>query len=294
MPGPRGLLRIYAPYLGHDDGRVINFIAVEPIAQGRSRRGFSELEPSTLDGVQGKRFWSADQPGDFTPRQPQDHPARGALSREGDVSIVRVHVLIEPFDNGARPYLRLTFRSDRPYEVGLATFADPQSKPLANCILSATMGNFARLRQLYLTDKVALAHDLWPDYRKDGFTLHRKFPLSELFRTGDAGALVAATGDEADPQQIKDGFPFSGWRYFGQKATQYWRCEQPHDKLFAQVNGRFTYYLSKSEIPGGIAFENFELVEPFRDGAEYWFGVTKQTPRELGINAVAGNAGDER
>jgi len=42
MPGPRGLLRIYAPYLGHPPERMINFIAVEPIVVGHGRRGFSE------------------------------------------------------------------------------------------------------------------------------------------------------------------------------------------------------------------------------------------------------------
>ena len=62
MPGPRGLLRIYAPYLGHPPGRMINFIAVEPILAGQERRGFSELEPSRLDGMRGKRFWFGVEP----------------------------------------------------------------------------------------------------------------------------------------------------------------------------------------------------------------------------------------
>ena len=32
------------------------------------------------------------------------------------------------------------------------------------------------------------------------------------------------------------------------------------------VNGRYTYWASKSPIPGGIAYENFELTEPFQSG----------------------------
>jgi hypothetical protein len=44
MPGPRGLLRIYTPYLGLAEGRMLNFIAVEPIPEGKSARGYSELE----------------------------------------------------------------------------------------------------------------------------------------------------------------------------------------------------------------------------------------------------------
>ena len=54
--GPRGLLRVYTPYLDQPAGRVINFIAVEPTPRGREQRGLSELERSTLDGVRGKRF----------------------------------------------------------------------------------------------------------------------------------------------------------------------------------------------------------------------------------------------
>ena len=54
--GPRGLIRIYTPYLGQGRGRVMNFVAVEPIARGS--RGLSELEASTLDRVPGKAMWT--------------------------------------------------------------------------------------------------------------------------------------------------------------------------------------------------------------------------------------------
>src|SRR6266852_1932948 len=40
--GPRGLIRIYAPYLGQRRGRVVNFIYIEPVVKGV--RGQSELE----------------------------------------------------------------------------------------------------------------------------------------------------------------------------------------------------------------------------------------------------------
>ena len=33
LSGPRGLLRVYAPYLGHDESRMINYIAVEPVVE---------------------------------------------------------------------------------------------------------------------------------------------------------------------------------------------------------------------------------------------------------------------
>ena len=191
-------------------------------------------------------------------------------------------MLIEPFESGARPNVQMTIRSDRQYEDGQATIAHKESRPMAYCIVTATMGNFARLRQLYLAGTVVASQKLWRRYRRAGFARHRKFPLADLVRTPRGGVLVAATTDEPSPHQVK-----AAWQYYGRKATQYWRCENPDPGLIAQVNGRFTYYKSKTPIPGGIAFENFELVEPFRNGAELGFGVTPPTPQELGIAARA-------
>src|SRR5262245_27497923 len=57
-PGPRGLIRVYAPYLGQPRPRMINFIAVEPIVD--QARGLSELERSGLDRVAGKAMWTSD------------------------------------------------------------------------------------------------------------------------------------------------------------------------------------------------------------------------------------------
>ena len=49
-----------------------------------------------------------------------------------------------------------------------------------------------------------------------------------------------------------------------------------------RVNGRATYWGSHAPIPGGVAFENFELIQRFTSGEESWFGVTLKTPREMG------------
>jgi hypothetical protein len=46
LPGPRGLLRVYAPYLGQPEHVMINFLAIEPIPRGDDERGLSELEHS--------------------------------------------------------------------------------------------------------------------------------------------------------------------------------------------------------------------------------------------------------
>jgi hypothetical protein len=47
------------------------------------------------------------------------------------------------------------------------------------------------------------------------------------------------------------------------------------------VNGRFMYWTSTKEIPGGVAFENFELRQRFAAGQKYIFGVTEKNPGEL-------------
>lgn len=51
------------------------------------------------------------------------------------------------------------------------------------------------------------------------------------------------------------------------------------------MNGRYTYWASKSPIPGGIAYENFELTEPFQSGQSYIFGITPLSSEEL-INHI--------
>ena len=275
--GPRGLLRLYAPYLKHDEGedRLINFIAVEPIPAGHEHRGLSELERSLLDSAPGKRFWSMDDPGDPTPRAPE-RPARGVVEQVDGVETLRVYVGVERFENGAHVYVRLTFRADRPHEVGVAAFAREESVPLDHCVLTATMGNYARLRRLHLAGgRTVLSTDLWPDLRGDGFAPHAKFGLDELTRTPEGHAVVSATPNEDRPQDAayaRGTRPH--WRYTGRVATQTWRSEDPHPKLQAWVNGRYTYWASKNPIPGGVSYENFELVSPFRQGEEFWFRVT--------------------
>jgi hypothetical protein len=66
-------------------------------------------------------------------------------------------------------------------------------------------------------------------------------------------------------------------------VTQYWRkaSTEVHNDLQCAVNGRYTYWLSRKPLPGGIAYENFELLEPFRDGQQFTFGVTRRSPGEL-------------
>lgn len=261
LPGPRGLLRVYAPYLGHPAGRVVNYVAVEPVPAGSTARGYSELEHSVLDGVQGKRFRAAE-------------PFRGQVEQVHGVEELRVTVDVERFDNGAHVGVEVVFRADRPHEVGLAAMARDDSAPLDVCVLSATMGNFARLRRLHLADEVVEAAALWPDFAGEHFTDHAAFGLDRLRRGAGGDVVVGAATDEAhDGTATYAEGTAEHWRYLGQVAVQQWRADDPDPRLRAQVNGRHRFWASTSVIPGGTAFENFELVEPFRSGRRLWFGV---------------------
>lgn len=273
IPGPRGLLRVFTPYLDHPPERLVNFIAVEPIAEGATARGFSELEPSTLDpGERGKRFWSADD-ADAAEQAAGDSPTRGVVETADGVEALTVWIGVERFDNGADVRVRVRFFADRPHEVEVAGFANAASVPLSHLILTATMGNWARLRRLHLADRIVTAADLWPDFSGTAFAEHARFPLSELSRE-DGAAIVSATGDEEDPWSVEySPDTATHWRFLGRRAAQTWRVDDPHPDLEAVVNARWSYWASASPIPGGPAYENFEIIEPFRQGAAFRFSV---------------------
>lgn len=268
LSGPRGLIRVFTPYLGHDRERLLNFVAVEPVVVGDDDRGFSELEMSRLDGESGLRFWTADDPEDATPR-PSDEPSRGVVTGERLI----VHILVERFANGADVWVTATFTKDRPHEVTLATHARDGSAPLEVCVLTATMGNWARLRELRLDGRVVRAAELWPDYRDIHFAPHAAFGVDDLVHDGDAVVVQAAPDEDAPEAAEYAPGTKEHWHYQGLRAVQEWRAEDPDPRLRAQVNGRHTYWMSADAIPGGIAFENVEIVEPFRQDRPLTFRV---------------------
>jgi hypothetical protein len=281
--GPRGLLRVGYPNLTNGGYQLINFIAIEPIVRGK--RGFSELEFSQLDQTRGKRLWatgsitnSAGRPGQNLAPGRLSHPAPGIQQLDVDLGVER-------FENGAHVRLVVSQRSDAPGEIQLVMHAEQDSAPLEYCILTATMGNKARTRLLWLKDEVVDSHKLYPDHKTDGFAPHRIYPLDRLGRTPQQDLLVAITTDEDNPAAV---FPFAGnraWHYGGYKLTQYWKKPQGtfRQDLHVAVNGRYTYWQSRQPIPGGVAFENFELRERFYEGQTFVFGLTPKTPDELGV-----------
>ncbi len=281
LPGPRGLLRIYTPYLGHKEAEVMNFIAFEPIVKGDDHRGLSELEMSTLDKKRGKRFWSANNPLSSTPAR-EDVPATGIIEKIAGSETLTVYVFSEAFDNGAIVYARLRFYEHQPYEVEITTYTAPGSEALDHFIVTATMGNYARLRNLYLQSGTAFSGTLWPDYNQDGFTAHAHFPVSSFIRDGSGRAYFIAEPNEKDPSAATYANGTNNhWKYYGKKATQYWYSKNNNEKMEGLVNDRYTYWASQSPIPGGIAYENFELKAPFVQGSTYVFGVSPLTANEF-------------
>jgi hypothetical protein len=283
--GPRGLFRIYAPYLGQQFPRMVNYVSVEPVVKGN--RGQSELEVGLRGGKPGLAMWSGDSAAAAADFRDPGGPAPGRVEVIDGVEMLTVFVAVEPFRNGARPVIQIIFRADRPHEVGFRVHAAPGGTPMDSCVLSATMGNYARLRRLWLRDEVVDSRRLWPDPTFDRlrFTPWRAWDRDRLFRKGGQ-VLVAATPNEADPTQAEyDPMIPPHWRYEGKVATQYWGAADVPG-LVARVNGRATFWGESGPIPGGLSFENFELEAPFADGQEFWFGVTERTPTELGFDAV--------
>jgi hypothetical protein len=276
---PRGLIRLGYPVLADHGYDLINFIAIEPIV--RSRRGFSELERSQLDGVPGKRIWA-----EPLAVGPTNGLVPGALRRRPDgPEELQVDLQVEKFENGAHVRLSLLQRSDRPAEIQLRVFREPDSAPLEYCILTATMGNMARTRRLWLKNEVVSSLQVYAGYKDKGFAPHKEYSLARLHRTSEGGLLVAVANDEEEPASAYP-FPHSRlWHYAGCKVTQYWAKEAGafQADLHAVVNGRYTYWQSSCPIPGGAAFENFELRERFYEGQQSVFGITRKSPRELGF-----------
>lgn len=278
MPGPRGLIRIYTPYLRHEKEKAMNFFAFEPIVKGEDKRGLSELEKSQLDGVQGKRFWSSDDSLASEPRE-EVFPARGIIKRAGGTETLTVFIFSEEFENGAKVYTKIKFYAHKPYEIEISTYALEDSKELDQFIVTATMGNYARLRDLFLKNGKISSLELWPEYVGDHFTEHKVFSKEEFLQSNKKGAFFIAAPDEQKPQNVSYAKGTAkNWKYYGKKATQYWYTENLPPSLKGAVNGRFKYWGSKAPIPKGISFENFELQQPFKQGAKYVFGVSPLDP----------------
>ncbi len=270
---PRGLIRLGYPVLTNGGYDLINFIAIEPIVQGK--KGFSELEFSALDQKPGKRFWASQS-------SATDGATRISDLGKG-VQQLETTIYVEPFENGAKVRFVASQRSDRPDELCLTLHTEPGSAPIEYCIVTATMGNLVRTRELHLKNEIVSSLKLYSTHKGTDFAPHTIYPLDRLARNGAGDIIVPFTNDERDPASV---FPFPGtkrWHYGGARVTQYWKKAHGtfHDDLHAAVNARYTYWKSETAIPGGVAFENVELREKFYDGQQFTFGITTKTPEQL-------------
>lgn len=285
MRGPRGLIRVGILSAKTGEPQLLNFIAIEPVTTGIGdrfdRMAFSELEFSQLDpGVRGKRLWIDSGSPDGSDRS---DPAPGVLETltAGHKKIERLSVRIdvERFSaNGAHVYLVASIDSDHPNELRLTTHHFDDSSPIEELAVTATMGNFERLRLLYLKDHIVFSGNLYRDYKGSDFVEHYNYPLDEMLRGPDGDAIVLCTTDEASPATTP-----AHWPYPLPPLTQYWRVPAAdiEPDLRVRVNGRRLYWQSQEPLPGGVAFENFEVRQRYRSGQTFIFGITPKTPQEI-------------
>jgi len=284
LPGPRGLIRVGVISASTGRPELLNYIAVEPVVAGRGNRGdrmgFSELEPSEMDpGSVGKRLWLG--PGD-------SGPPGGTLSvlsnppHAGERLTVRIEV--ERFQaNGAHVFLVASMDSNHPNEIQMAVRAYEDSPRIEELTLSATMGNYERLRWLWLKDRLVDSRQLYRGYRGEDFAEGATYPLPVMLRNSAGDAIVFCTANEADPQTNPDFTAPDHWRYRLGRLTQYWRvpASDIRPNLRVRVNGRRVYWNSHAALAGGIAFENFELRQTYQPGQVFVFGVTAKEPWEI-------------
>jgi hypothetical protein len=266
MRGPRGLLRVGLPDPGGGRPLLINFIAFEPVVG--DAKGLSELEGSALDGVRGKRLWV-------------EGPVEGVVEERAGREELRVAVACEDFLNGAMMSAEVRLAADRPEEICFAVSARPGSAPIREATLTATMGNYGRLRRLWLAGETISSTALYAGYAGKDFVEKESYPLARIARSPAGDAWAAAASDEPDPAAVE--IPGSSWQYRGPPLTQYWRvpAEDVRPDLRVRVNGRRVYWASDREIPGGISFENFEVRQSFVPGQRFYFGLVRRAPAEL-------------
>jgi hypothetical protein len=289
--GPRGLIRV--GYELNGAVHLINFLAIEPVVNGKME--FSEISPSRADQQWGKLMWASDTniSKAFVPYS----FARGVIDRpDRGVERLSIYVFMEKFENGAHPYLRLSICSDKPEELGIEIFQQAGSAKMERCAITATMGNYARLRNIYLKDETISATKLYAGYDDVHFTEKGSYPYTKFAKDSKGNFIVAAETNESFaelaswPQETAYLNRLS-WRYRpGYKLTQYWKKEAANfdPSLSLRVNGRAYYWSGGSRdksnyirIPGGAAFENFELRENFVPGQKFYYGITRKTSTEL-------------
>jgi hypothetical protein len=292
--GPRGLLRMGYEYM--DKVYLVNFIAIEPIVAGKIE--FSEISPSRVDGKWGKVLWAGDS--ETADAYNPATTSRGVISHPDPnnpaTEQLTIYVFTEQYIHKANPYLKVSIRSDRPEEICFEVFNKDNSAKMERCALTATMGNYSRLRQLYLDKEIIDSRKLYSGYKGIDFIEKESYPAGKFLKLKDGSLMAIATSNESFDQlsswPTDSGYDSKkGWRYrIPVKLTQYWRKDASgfDPSLEVRVNGRAKYWAVASrdlkqyvDIPGGPAFENFELRENYYPGQKFYYGISRKTAEEI-------------
>lgn len=283
MKGPRGLIRVGVTVPNEASPQLLNYIAIEPIILGPgtrfSRLAFSELEFSVLDpGQRGKRLWV--DPGKDSPEKAMHGDLETIHAGSTVIERLSVKIDVERFTaNGAHVCLIASIDSDQPKELRLSVYSESDGPPLEDLTVTATMGNYERLRLLWLKGRVVDSRTLFADYKADAFVELENYPLEDMLRTSDGDAIVYCTSNESNPG-TSAGNKTAHWQYLLPKLTQYWRVAA-HDiqpDLRVRVNARRVYWASQAPVLGGIAFENFEVRQRYSPGQTFIFGISQEEP----------------
>ncbi|MFD2147776.1 hypothetical protein [Mucilaginibacter antarcticus] len=257
--GPRGLLRMGYEYKGKT--YLVNFIAIEPIVNGKIE--FSEISPSRVDGKWGKVLWAGD-----TETADAYNPAttvRGVISHpepaKPEIEQLTVFVFTEQYFSGAHPYFKISIRSDRPDEICFEINNKVNSAKMERCALTATMGNYSRLRELHLADEIIDSRKLYSGYNDIDFIEKESYAADRFLKLKDRSPIVIATANETTEQL--SAWPTDsayntkkGWRYrVPVKLTQYWRKDAGgYDaSLAVRVNGRAKYWAVASKTQNNMS-----------------------------------------
>lgn len=123
------------------------------------------------------------------------------------------------------------------------------------------------------------ADALYFAYTGDDFVEHENYPLDEMLRTRDGGAIVLCTSDEVDPSNA----PVTG-KQFGTTASPsnsaLAGCSPLHRARSSgsrECEAR-VYWASHDPLPGGIAFENFEVRQRYVAAQQFIFRITSKEP----------------
>lgn len=266
--GPRGLIRIFAPHVGVPYPNRINYLSIEPTTYRRRGRDQSELALSEVRGGQhGLHFFASNTVEDS---KPGDSPATGVIADDGQSLQVCIHT--ERFPNGALPIIEVTFRVGRPNEFEIRTHSNPEGATMAECVVSATMGNYSIVRTIRLPeDQRVSAEGLWDDDAKDnlGFLPWRDWRIAQTDASSETIVSVESSANSSTP--YSDRVP-KRWRYLGRPNVQSWIVRSDSQTFFA-VNARDTYWGIGAKIPGGRSIENFEIRRPFVNGQSMRFRI---------------------